>query len=54
LTPIIDDRDREVKCSTCGGNREVVSKQRFDEGYRAGVYYDIDLKTGRRAKKKKK
>jgi hypothetical protein len=54
LTPIIDG-DKDAKCLTCGGtNGQIVSQQHFDEGYKAGAYYDIDPRTGGRAKKKKK
>lgn len=42
------------KCPSCGGtNGEVISNERVREGREAGVYYDIDLKTGGRAKRRR-
>jgi predicted RNA-binding Zn-ribbon protein involved in translation (DUF1610 family) len=32
----------EKKCPACGStNGEILSHQRFKEGYEAGVYYDL-------------
>ena len=45
----------ETKCGACGGsNGELLSAERFDQGFKAGVYFNIDPKTGGRAKDKKK
>jgi len=47
--------DGEKKCSLCGSsNGEVVTSQRFEEGMAAGVFFNIDPKTGKRAKAKKR
>lgn len=46
--------ENENKCPSCeGANGEVISAERVKEGMEAGVYYNIDPKTGKRAKKKK-
>lgn len=43
------------KCPSCGSaNGQVVSADRLREGFEAGVYYNIDPKTGGRAKKRKR
>ena len=45
----------EKKCPSCDGtNGEVVTKERLEEGMESGVYYNIDPKTGKRAKKKRR
>jgi hypothetical protein len=42
------------KCPSCGDEGgEVISQERFEEGFKAGVYYNIDPNTGKRAKKKR-
>jgi hypothetical protein len=42
----------EAKCPSCGAaNGEVLSQERFEEGFKAGVYFNIDPATGKRAKK---
>ena len=42
------------KCPSCGGtNGAVLSKERFDEGFKAGTIHNIDPKTGKAAKKRK-
>jgi hypothetical protein len=44
----------ERKCPSCGGtNGQLLSKERLDEGMKSGAIYNIDPKTGKRAKKKK-
>ena len=43
------------KCAVCGGTQiEVLSSERVKAGMDSGAYYNIDLRTGGRAKKKKK
>jgi hypothetical protein len=52
--PLLGEKqeERERKCSTCGStNVEVISQQRFQEGFEAGVFFNIDPKTGKRTKK---
>lgn len=45
----------EKKCPSCGGtNGEALSRQRVDEGLEAGVFFNIDPRTGKRAKKKRR
>lgn len=45
----------ENKCTSCGSaNGEVLTDEQFDKGFKAGTYYNIDLKTGKRAKKKRR
>lgn len=45
----------EKKCTSCGSaNGEVLTDERFNEGFKAGTYYNIDLKTGKPAKKKRR
>jgi hypothetical protein len=42
------------KCPSCGSaNGEVISNKRLKEGMDAGVFYNIDPRTGKRAKKKR-
>ncbi len=42
-------------CPLCGStNGEVVTGQRVEEGMRAGVFFNIDPKTGKRAKDKRR
>jgi LSD1 subclass zinc finger protein len=41
VLPLIDGIPRD-KCSTCDTtNGQVISKERYDEGYRHGVYFNI-------------
>ena len=45
----------EKKCPSCGsGNGEVITNERFEEGFKAGVFYNIDPKTRKRAKPKRR
>jgi rRNA maturation endonuclease Nob1 len=45
----------EKKCPSCGGtNGQVVSNERVIEGEKAGVYWNIDPRTGGRPKKKRR
>jgi hypothetical protein len=45
----------EPRCNICGKtNGQVLTRQQVSEGREAGVFFDIDLKTGRRAKKKRR
>lgn len=47
--------DGEKKCAFCdSGDGEVVTPVRLKEGMEAGVFYNIDPKTGKRAKTKKR
>ena len=44
-----------TKCGTCGStNGYALSDQHLDEGSKAGVYFNIDPRTGKRAKKKRR
>jgi predicted RNA-binding Zn-ribbon protein involved in translation (DUF1610 family) len=53
VVPLIGTAKR--KCPSCGDEGgEVISQERFEEGFEAGVYYNIDPRTGKRAKKKKR
>jgi len=46
---------QEGKCSTCGGsNGQILSQERFNEGFEAGAIYNIDPITGKPAKKRKR
>lgn len=48
------DAKASPKCISCGSsNGEIVSRADFKERYERGVYYDIDLRTGGRAKSRK-
>lgn len=43
------------KCPSCGGiNGHFVSKEDFDERFKAGAYFNIDPKTGKAQKPKKR
>lgn len=43
------------ECPSCGGvNIQIISNDRLKEGLDAGVFYNIDPKTGKRAKNKKR
>jgi len=43
------------KCPLCQGyNGNVIDSQQLTEGMDVGVFYDIDLYTGKRMKKKRK
>lgn len=45
----------QTKCLTCGGtNIELLSNERVREGMEAGVFFNIDPKTGKRAKPKRR
>lgn len=51
VVPLLESAER--KCSSCGGlNGEVLSRERVEEGLEVGVFYNIDPRTGKRAKKK--
>jgi hypothetical protein len=57
--PLIAEKDKELagegKCATCGGgNGRIVPEGQFAEGFAAGVYYNLDPKTGKPAKKKRR
>jgi hypothetical protein len=44
-----------VKVGSCGStNGEAISAQRFEESFKAGVFYNIDPRTGKRAKNKRR
>ena len=44
----------EKKCLSCGSaNGQFISPQRLEEGIKNGTYFNIDLRTGKRAKKRK-
>jgi hypothetical protein len=45
----------EKKCTSCGSvNGEILTDERFNECFKAGTFYNIDLRTGKRAKKKRR
>lgn len=45
------DENAERKCPLCGSqNGEVASAQRVEDGLKGGVSFNIDPKTGKRAK----
>lgn len=53
VAPIADAAEK--KCPLCSSpNGEVVSGQRLEEGLKAGVFFNIDPRTGKRAKDKKR
>ena len=57
LSPISDGDNQspeERKCSTCGTTHgQVISHERMKDGLEAGVFFNIDPRTGKRAKKKR-
>ena len=55
VSPVMSaDADTNV-CPGCGSpNGRRVERSQFDKAYEAGTYYDIDPKTGGRAKKKRR
>ena len=56
IHPLLDHKqqEQEEKCPTCGGtNVEVISQERFNEGFEVGAFYNIDPRTGKRAKKQR-
>jgi len=49
------ERDDQTKCPTCGGtNIRLLSEERVREGMKAGAYFNIDPRTGKRAKPKRR
>jgi hypothetical protein len=49
------DENTERKCPLCGSlNGAEISGQRVDEGLKAGVFFNIDPKTGKRAKSQRR
>ena len=53
VAPLIGNVER--KCPSCGStNGEVISQERFNAGFKAGAFYNIDPRTGGRAKKKRR
>ena len=49
------DRDDQSKCPSCGSTKvSLLSAEQLKEGREAGAYFDIDPKTGKRAKTKKR
>ncbi len=52
VVPVLPGAER--KCPSCGGTSgEVISQERFDQGFKAGAYYNIDPRTGKPAKKRR-
>jgi Zn finger protein HypA/HybF involved in hydrogenase expression len=44
----------EKKCPLCGSaNGEALTSDRFEESLKAGVFFNIDAKTGKRAKNRR-
>ena len=53
VAPLLDRTEK--KCPLCGSAKgEVISNQRAHEGLKAGTFYNIDPKTGKRAKAKRR
>ena len=53
IAPLKDGTD--AKCSLCGSpNGEKVSRERLEKGLASGAYYDIDPRTGKRAKARRR
>jgi rRNA maturation endonuclease Nob1 len=53
VAPLFDGANKEI-CPLCGSRRgQAISRERFDEAFKAGVFFNIDLKTGKPAKKKR-
>ena len=57
--PLLSEESKQMaqegKCSTCGGsNGQILSHERFNEGFEAGAIYNIDPITGKPAKKRKR
>ena len=47
--------DKDDECPVCGSsNGQIVDSNRVREGMKAGVYYDIDPRSGGRAKQSKR
>jgi hypothetical protein len=45
----------ENKCPSCGStNGAAISKETFLEGFQRGAFFNIDPRTGKRLKKKKR
>ena len=43
----------EKRCSSCGkSGGEIISREQMKEGVEAGTYHNIDLRTGKRSKKR--
>ena len=52
VTPLINEDKKE--CPLCGGsNGEVISNERLKEGLESEVFFNIDPKNRRNAKKKR-
>jgi len=52
VTTLVDE-DKE-KCPLCGSsNGKVISNERLMEGFDSGAFFNIDPKTGKRAKEKR-
>ncbi len=52
ITPLFDTSGKS--CPFCGSkNGKIISKERVEEGLEAGVFFNIDPLTGKRAKRKK-
>lgn len=49
------DPEAAKLCTTCGTSRgELLTNEHFQKGFDHGTYFNIDLKTGGRAKPKRK
>jgi rRNA maturation endonuclease Nob1 len=52
---LLPDSVDKSKCPSCGGtNGHVISAKRVKEGMKAGTFSNIDPRTGKRAKKKRR
>jgi hypothetical protein len=52
VTMLLDPKIR--KCPVCGSeNGQILSEKELTEGFKAGAYFNYDLRTGKPTKKKK-
>jgi hypothetical protein len=50
VTLLVDHGDQ--KCPSCDGTKgEILPQERLNQGFEAGVYFNIDPATGKRTKK---
>jgi hypothetical protein len=49
-----DDADQRFNCSTCGELGFEIPADQFKEGFEAGVYFNLDPGTGKRAKPRRR
>jgi len=50
VVPLSEMADQK-QCPSCGSPKgEVISQERFNEGFKAGAFFNIDPRTGKRKK----